>query len=222
VGEASHFVFMSANIKAQNHFYDGWIYRIFVDPSLGGIRRRIAKIVPDGSRVIDVGCGTGDQLLFIADKISKGVCIELSETMVKTGKQQASSKGISNCDFQLADATDLSHLDDQSFDFAMCSMVIHEMPLDKRLPVLNEMKRLGKQIILVDWIHPHASIWKKLGTNSIEFMAGWEHYSGYRSFIKHGGMPELIAEAGLDIVETQITGKGTIQLWLCHPGASIS
>ena len=208
--------FMKPEIKARNHFYDGWTYRRFIDPSLGGIRRRIAKIVPAGSRVIDIGCGTGDQLLYIADKIDQGVCIELSETMVKTGRQQASRRGVDNCDFQLADATDLGHLEDQSFDFAMSSMVIHEMSMEKRLPVLKEMKRLGRQIILVDWINPQPSLWKAWGTHVIEFMAGWTHYSGFRSFMREGGMPALIKASDLEILDTQITTKGTIQLWLCQ------
>ncbi len=208
---------MIQDTQARNHFYDGWIYRKFIDPSLGGIRRRIAKIIPEGSRVIDIGGGTGDQLLHIADQIHWGICIELSEAMVKTGRFQAERRGISNCEFQLADATDLSHLADQSFDFAMSSMVIHEMPRKNRLPVLNEMKRLGKQIILADWIYPQPSTIKLVGTHFIEFMAGWEHYSGFRSFMKNQGTPALIEAAGLEIVETQITTKGTIQLWLCKP-----
>ncbi|MEA3287193.1 MAG: class I SAM-dependent methyltransferase [Candidatus Marinimicrobia bacterium] len=206
---------MIRKTQARNHFYDGWIYKQFIDPSLGGIRRRIAGIVPQGSRVIDIGCGTGDQLMHIAGQISTGVCVELSETMVKTGSLQAEQQGIQNCEFQLADATSLAHLEDQSFDFAMSSMVIHEMPIEKRLPVLQEMKRLGKQLILVDWIHPQPSYIKLLGTHFIEFMAGWEHYSGFRSFMKHGGIPALIETVGLEILETQITTKGTIQLWIC-------
>lgn len=208
---------MDSEFQARNHFYDGWIYRRFIDPSLGGIRRRIAKIIPEGSQVIDMGCGTGDQLLRIAHQISKGVCVELSETMINTGRRQAESQGVKNCEFVLADATSLSHLEDQSFDFAMSSMVIHEMPAEKRIPVLNEMKRLGKQIILVDWIHPQPSLWKAWGTHLIEFMAGWEHYSGFRSFMKAEGMPKLIETVGMEIMETQITTKGTIQLWVCHP-----
>ncbi|MCF7823397.1 MAG: class I SAM-dependent methyltransferase [Candidatus Marinimicrobia bacterium] len=206
---------MTTKIQARNHFYDGWTYRVFIDPSLGGIRRRIAKIIPEGSSVIDLGCGTGDQLLFIADKISRGVCVELSETMVKTGRREAAARGVDNCEFQLSDATNLDHLEDQSFDFALSSMVIHEMPEEKRLPTLREMKRLGKQIILVDWINPQPSSRKALGTHFVEFLAGREHYSGFRSFMKAGGMPTLIEEAGLEVLETQITGKGTIQLWLC-------
>jgi len=207
---------MDEKIQARNHFYDGWIYRRLIDPSLAGIRRRIAKIIPEGSRVIDVGCGTGDQLLHVADQIHEGVCVELSETMVETGRQQAKQLGVNNCEFHLADATNLTHFEDQSFDFAMSSMVIHEMPMEKRHPVLKEIKRLGKQIILVDWIYPQPSWPKLIGTHFIEFMAGWEHYSGFRSFMRNGGTPTLIDDVGLEVIETQITTKGTIQLWICR------
>jgi len=207
---------MEADIQAQNHFYDGWIYRALIDPSLAGIRRRVAALVPKGSQVIDIGCGTGDQLFFLAGQISAGLGIELSDSMIKTARQQGILGNHDNCEFQLADATDLSHLDDKSFDFAMSSMVIHEMPEPRRLPVLKEMKRLGKQIILVDWINPQPSFWKNTGTHFVERMAGRGHYSGFRSFMKAGGIPALIERSELEIMETQITSKGTIQLWLCQ------
>ncbi len=207
---------MRQTTTPRNHFYDGWIYRNFIDPSLAGIRRRIAIIIPKSSSVIDVGCGTGDQLLHIADQVSRGVCVELSETMVKTGRQQAELRKITNCEFQLADATNLAHMEDQCFDFAMSSMVIHEMPEEKRIPVLKEMNRLGKQLILVDWIYPQPSLIKLLGTHFIEFLAGWEHYSGFRSFMRNHGTPALIETLGMEILDTQITTKGTIQLWLCR------
>ncbi|NQV49624.1 MAG: class I SAM-dependent methyltransferase [Candidatus Marinimicrobia bacterium] len=210
---------MEANIRAQNHFYDGWIYRSFIDPSLAGIRRRVAALVPNGSKVIDIGCGTGDQLFYLAGQISAGLGIELSNSMIKTAEQQGRLGNYKNCEFQLADATNLSHLEDQSFDYAMSSMVIHEMPEPSRLPVLKEMTRLGKQIILVDWINPQPSFWKNAGTHFVERMAGKNHYSGFRSFMKTGGMQALIEKLALEIVETQITSKGTIQLWLCQSPA---
>ncbi|MCF7808174.1 MAG: class I SAM-dependent methyltransferase [Candidatus Marinimicrobia bacterium] len=208
---------LKTETRANNHFYDGWAYQRFIDPALASIRKRVAAIIPEGSTVLDVGGGTGNQVLFMAEKIKSAICIELSETMVNTARRQADRRGIDNCDFQLADATDLSHLADKSFDYSISSMVIHEMPEAKRLPVLKEMKRLGNQIILVDWIYPQTSTPKLISTHIVEFMAGWQHYAGFRSFMQGGGMPALLQEVGLEVIETQITNKGTIQLWVCHP-----
>lgn len=207
---------MNLEAPGKNHIYDGWFYRHFIDPSLAGIRRRIAKLVPEGSRVLDVGCGTGDQLLHIAPQIESGLGVELSEDMIKCSQRQAHLRQITNCQFELRDAARLDHLADHHFDIVMTSMVIHEMPESARLPVLKEMKRLGKTIILADWIHPQPTTWKNISTNIIEWMAGREHYAGFRSFIKQGGMPALIETLELEIVETQITGQGTIQLWVCR------
>ncbi len=204
-------------IQTQNHLYDGWIYRKFIDPALIGIRRRITKLISKDSTVLDVGCGTGNQLIHLAPQIKYGLGIELSETMINTCRQQVNTLGITHCEFQLADASSLPHLNDMSFDFAISSMVIHEMPTELRLPVLSEMKRLGKTIILADWIYPQPSRWKKLSTHIMERMAGRDHYSGFTSFIKAGGMPQLLKRTGMEVLETQITGKGTIQLWVCRP-----
>jgi len=207
---------MTADTQARNHFYDGWIYRKFIDPSLTGIRKRVLRLLPENSRVLDVGCGTGDQLFYISKHIQTGVGVELSATMINTCQEQARIKEITNCEFLLADARNLVSLKDKSFDYAIISMVLHEMPKEYRIPVLTEMIRLGKQLILVDWIHPQPGLMKKVSTHIIERLAGREHYAGFRSFIKEGGMPTLIKTLGLEIIESQITGKGTIQLWVVN------
>ena len=204
-------------VNAQNHLYDGWLYRRFIDPSLAGIRRRITRLVPRGSRILDVGCGTGDQLRTLTRQISYGLGVELSQVMVETARREQDNLCSANVEFRLADASQLDDLADRSFDIAMSSMMIHEMPEEKRLPVLREMQRLGQQIILVDWICPQPSRWRAWGTHAIEFMAGQEHYAGFRSFMSTGGMPPLLAACGLEVLSTQITTKGTIQLWVCQP-----
>jgi len=207
---------MNPKTSGKDHIYDGWFYRHFIDPSLAGIRRRIAKLVPEGSRVLDVGCGTGDQLLHLAAQIESGLGVELSGEMIMCSQRQARLRQITNCTFELRDAAHLDHLDDQHFDIVMSSMVIHEMPETARLPVLNEMKRLGKTIIIADWIYPQLSTWKNIGTNIIEWMAGRKHYAGFRSFMAAGGLPVLLETVGLEVLESQITSKGTIQLWVCR------
>jgi SAM-dependent methyltransferase len=204
------------SVQPKNHLYDGWFYRKFIDPALLGIRKRVAGLVPQGATVLDVGCGTGDQLIYLSNKISQGLGIELSETLVQLGNARAQELQLQHIDFQLHDATDLSGIATGPFDIATCSMMIHEMPPAARLPVIREMTRLGSQVILVDWICPQPQRWKRWSTRSIEFFAGREHYAGYRSFMATGGIPELLKQSDLKVLETQITSKGTIQLWVCE------
>lgn len=207
---------MQVETEAQNHFYDGWVYRKLLDPSLRGIRKRVSRLIPENSTVLDVGCGTGDQLFYLSGQIRSGLGVELSAIMIKTCEDQALVRGISNCDFLLAHASNLSSLKDKSFDYAISSLVIHEMPEAVRIPVLTEMMRLGKQLILVDWIYPQPALMKKMTTHLVERLAGREHYAGFRSFMQQGGMPSLIKTLGLETLETQITGKGNMQIWVCR------
>ena len=198
-----------------DHFYDGWFYRQFIDPSLTGIRKRINELVPPGSRVLEVGSGSGDQLLQLAPQIKTGLGVELSPKMVRFSQAQARRQEVTHCKFEHRDAAHLNHLPDGSFDIALSSMVIHEIPATRRLPVLSEMKRLGRTLIIADWIYPQPSLWKHLGTHLVEWAAGRDHYVGFRSFMRTGGVPNLLELANLHIEASQVTSKGTIQLWVC-------
>ena len=62
--------------QAQNHFYDGWIYRNLLDPSLRGIRIRISRLIPENSTVLDVGCNDGSLLDIFSSKGCRTIGVE--------------------------------------------------------------------------------------------------------------------------------------------------
>lgn len=205
----------SAELPPQNHYYDGWIYARFLDPVLRRIRRQVADHIPEGASVLDVGCGTGAQLIHLAPQIARGVGIELAPRMVQRGQARIREAGLTHLSIQLADAQKLDAFADRHFSVAVSTLVLHEMPDQARLPVLNEMKRLAGTLILVDWACPQPGPWRKWSTYLIERIAGRQHYQGFRSYMAGGGMPALLKKAGLEVSEVQDMGKGTIKLWLC-------
>jgi len=200
--------------EPRNHYYDGWLYRRLVDPNLKPLRKQIAEWTPAGSTVLDVGCGTGDQLIHLAPHIQSGIGLELSETMVRTASRR--SRFLDQLEFRLGTAAEPFAFDDGHFDLVLSTMVIHEMPSTIRLHVLREMKRVARVLILADFIVPLSGFWQKLSTHTIEFIAGRDHYRGFRSYMREGGMPALLDRTGVEILESRITAKGTVMLWRCQ------
>lgn len=72
-------------------------------------------VVPEGSRVLEIGCGTGD--LLAAVKPSRGLGIDLSSEMIKLARRK-----YPKLEFQVGDAEDLQI--EEKFDYVILSDVI--------------------------------------------------------------------------------------------------
>jgi SAM-dependent methyltransferase len=201
-------------MKGDSYFH-GWVYRTVIDPALAPIRELVGRWIPDGSAVVDIGCGTGAQLFALSKKIARGLGVDHSTTQIEHARQRALAEGFSHSEFLASDATNLESIQDGEFDFAVTSMVIHEMPIEIRLPVLSEMRRMARRLIIVDWEANQPNFWRRIGADFIERLAGGEHYRGYRSFTENGGIPALLRQIGLTVLDERETSKRTIRLWLC-------
>lgn len=117
---------------------------------LSPIRKRIVKMseAEKDSVVIDIGCGTGKQAYAFADKAEKVVAVDLNRKMLDIAKK---NNRHSNIEFSLQDATNLPY-DDNTYDIAIISMVLHDMPfsiIDKTIKeAIRITKNNGKVVIL--------------------------------------------------------------------------
>ena len=82
--------------------------------------------VTKGPKVLDLGCGDGTTALPAAALGADVLGVDIAENLVEAGNKRAREHGLSNCNFQEGDATDLRQLEDQRFDlvvsiFGRCS-----------------------------------------------------------------------------------------------------
>lgn len=101
----------------------------------------IADLVPEGSRVLDIGCNSGDLLdMLVRRRGVDGRGLELSQE----GVNSCVSKGLSvvqgNAD------KDLSYYPDDGFDFVILSKTLQAT--QRPAEVLQEMSRIGKKLIV--------------------------------------------------------------------------
>src|SRR5680860_143622 len=129
----------------------GTFYSKVIDPLLAPLRKHVLVEIISGEKVIDIACGTGAQVFEIAAKAGTVVGVDLSESMINYANKQAKKRNITNVDFIVSDATNLSRFADKSFDSAIMSLALHQFSPELHAPILNEMKRISKKIIMVDY-----------------------------------------------------------------------
>ena len=101
----------------------------------------IAKLLEKNSKILDVGCGTGELMKYITENISSDIRgIELSKSNV----QKCVEKGLTVIE---GDAEkDLKQFPDSSFEFVILSQTLQAF-LDPE-NVLNELLRIGKKAVV--------------------------------------------------------------------------
>ena len=193
----------------------GIFYGTVIDPILAPMRKRVSDEIRTGETVIDIACGTGAQVFELCEIASKIVGIDLSESMINRAKSTGKKRSISNIDFFVCDATDLWMFEENSFDVAIMSLALHQFQPDLHLPVLSEMKRVAKRIIMVDYAVPLPKNYAGIGSRIAEFLAGKEHNYNFKEYYRLGGLNRILPANNLTIQNSILFGKGAFQLVVC-------
>ena len=194
----------------------GWFYGSFIDPILVPMRKKINDEIEQGENLLDIACGTGAQVFECASKTSKAVGVDLSESMINKAVQIKTKKLIQNVEFFVDDATNLSRFSDKQFEVATMSLALHQFNPKLHSPILNEMKRVAKKIIIVDYAVPLPSNYSGIGSKAAEFFAGVEHNKNFKKFCRLGGLNAILPQNQLEIKKSVLFGKGAFQLVVCN------
>jgi methionine biosynthesis protein MetW len=101
----------------------------------------IAELIPDNSRVLDLGCGDGTLLRYLREnKAVKGSGIELSQEQIL----ECVKKGVPVIHGNLNDG--LSDIKNNMFDFVILTQTLQSVQRPDKL--LLEMTRIGKKVII--------------------------------------------------------------------------
>ena len=109
--------------------------------------------ITEGLDVLDLGCGDGTTALPAAQLGANVLGVDIASNLVEAGNARAQSLGLTNCRFQEGDASDLSDLDDDSFDLVVS--IFGAMFAPKPFDVAKEVVRVtrpGGRIVMGNWI----------------------------------------------------------------------
>jgi ubiquinone/menaquinone biosynthesis C-methylase UbiE len=173
-------------------------YATMVDPLLKEVRSRVTVFseAGPGQKILDVCCGTGDQVFYYSRKGADASGIDSNAGMIKTARNNQDRLGKGNTSFYLADAAELP-FPDNYFDCASVSLCLHEMERDQRAKTVTAMKRVVKPggiLIFTDFTAPLAKNLIGFFLGSAEFLAGSRNYSCFRDYLERGGLNYILSE----------------------------
>ena len=183
----------------QEYQYSAKIYDPILFPFIRPIRNKVISLVKkyQYQSILDVCCGTGDQLKLLKEQGFEGEGIDLSDAML-----QIAAKGEHAADCIEQDATQM-HYENEKFDLVMTAFSLHEKSHTSARKIVEEMFRVTSKdgdILIVDYeLSERTSILSKALIYFIEWVAGGEHYRNFKSYIKKGGLPELLS--GITLTE---------------------
>ncbi|MBW1989460.1 MAG: class I SAM-dependent methyltransferase [Deltaproteobacteria bacterium] len=186
----------------RHRWYDGLLYAWFYDPVEAEKRRLIAEWIPPGSTVLDLCAGTGALAMELAQKCSRVVGMDISPRMLAWARARNEKAGHSNVTFLHGDSTRAGRFVEGPFDFAVASLLMHEIREEERALVLSEACKVARRVILADFTAPPPSNLRGIMNHWMElFFGGPANFRVYSHYLEHGGLPGLLERLGLPVLD---------------------
>ena len=105
-----------------------------------------------GARVLDIGCGLGDNAIFLAKKGFLVTGIDIAQLAIEKGKKRAAKQGVT-VDFRVGDVFRLDdYFEEESFDTVLDSGLFHSLDDEEKLPFAKQVWKVlvngGKYFLL--------------------------------------------------------------------------
>lgn len=142
---------MSDALDREREHQDAWYARAIRDRFFEreGFRRLVAwnlaclrRAVPltRSSRVLSLGCGTGEYEIALAPTVGRLLAVDLSAIAITEAQRRARDAGLANLGFEQASLDDLD-LQPGSFDVVYALGVLHHLSVDERAALLAHAHR---------------------------------------------------------------------------------
>jgi SAM-dependent methyltransferase len=177
-------------------FIYGRLYHWLLDPPLAEARRIVVNLVPRGSSVLDIACGTGLLSAALGEKECRAIGLDLSRRMLRFAERHNRRGDVR---FMHGDAADLSPFADRSFDYATLLFLMHELPRRTQLRALAEAARVADHVLIVDSTVPLPRNRGARGIRFVEATFGRNHHHHFKAFLAGGGITGILEAAGLPV-----------------------
>ena len=147
---------------------------------------------PDDASVLEIGCGTGTNIIHLAERYPKSRCvgIDISERHISEGIKIASESGCSNVELRCGDIRN-AKLEHREFDYIICHGVFSWVAPSVRHDLLNVIA-------------------SSLSANGVAFLSynvlpGWRQRGVLRDIMQTGGLHRALT-TGNDSPQSRLEG----------------
>ena len=177
----------------KSRFMHGAVYHALFDRPLEEARKVVVNWVPEGCSVLDDACGTGELCFELAiAKNCRVVGIDLSRRMIEFARKRNSGGKVR---FEHADGTDLAVFPPDAFDFSTVLFLLHEVPRENQITVLNEALRVAQKVVIVDSQVPLPRNPHGIAVRIVEALGGPRHYRPFADYLAGGGIGGILADS---------------------------
>ena len=131
---------------------------------------QITSFFPKTGRILDIGCGQGQDSRFFAELGYDVTGVDFSNTGIEFAKKKSKGNKYKNLTFDKVDISQKLPFPDSSFDVAYSHLAIHYFDDNKTKEIIGEISRILKKggvfACLVNSIHdPEYNTGEKIGDN---------------------------------------------------------
>jgi SAM-dependent methyltransferase len=187
---------------AMGEAFDVWRDRIVGDPRGHWLKQLLAR-VPEGARVLELGCGSGTaDTPLLADRF------ELTGVDISPRQVERATRNVPGARFLVADLTSVE-LEDGSFDAVAAFYAFNHVPRDLLASTFARIRR---------WLAPGGYFLASLGESDLpgwygEFVGAPSYFSSYPPDVNR----RLLRDAGFEVLLNEIVtftepdGEGRFQ-----------
>ncbi len=180
----------------KSRFTHGTVYHALYDRHQAEARKVVVDLVPEGSSVLDIACGTGELCFELAArKDCRVVGIDLSRRMIEFARKRDQGAQVR---FEHGDGTDLADFAPDTFDFTTVLFLLHEVSREKQIAILNEALRVAGKAVIIDSQVPLPRNLHGIVLRLVEASGGPEHYAPFADYLAGGGIGGILADPRID------------------------
>lgn len=132
--------------------------------------------IQPGCSALDVGCGTGDLTLMLAERVGPGgqvVGLDFSPSMLQVGRDKCRRHQLTNVQLLPGDALALP-CRANSFDYVTTAFALRNFPnLRAALQEMQRVLRPGGKLLVLDFSHPPNRLLRRVAAYCLEQIVPW-------------------------------------------------
>jgi ubiquinone/menaquinone biosynthesis C-methylase UbiE len=168
-------ILMKLSEGVASHQYDRWIGILTLWQNRAMREYIVRELLPRGSRVLDVGCGTGELLIEAGRRGVRGVGIDTNKAMLAVAQKKSKKRNLGRrVEFRLGSALDLSFAKDP-FDIVVSTLMISELQeeeVQRFVQAASNHVKSGGAVVIGGEAEPHGILFAHI-INLVRRISYW-------------------------------------------------